>query len=91
MTHAGQNRTEKSADHVDQNCSKENPFPCTCWVQKALWLIFLATKVSKNYFPTTIQFCHTPARYLKVRYQISKCLSNILREAVIYVLAEFVR
>ena len=30
----------------------------------------LVTKVSKNYFPTTIQFCHTPARYLKVWYKI---------------------
>ena len=78
MTHAGQNWTEESSEHVHQNCSKENPFPCTCWLQKALWLNCLVTKVSKKYFPTTIQFCHTPARYLKVQDQISKRLSNLV-------------
>ena len=78
MTHAGQNWTEESSEHVDQNCSKENPFSCTCWLQKALWLHCLVTKVSKKYFRTTIQFCHTPARYLNVQDQISKRLSNLV-------------
>ena len=50
MTHAGQNRTEKGAEHVHQNCSKENPFPCTCWAQKAPWLNCLATKAFKELF-----------------------------------------
>ena len=50
MTHAGQNRTEKSADHVDQNCSKENPFPYTCWVQKSTMVELFGYKGFKELF-----------------------------------------
>ena len=51
MTHAGQNRTEKSADHVDQNCSKENPFPYTCWVQKSTMVELFGYKGFKELDP----------------------------------------